>query len=230
MEEVWGIVVAAGQSRRMHGLGSKIWMDLGGRSVLERSLTAFAIRGGVRRGVVVGAPEDLERIRAMLTRLELDAWDAVAGGRERHESVQCGLRWGETRRDGEDAVVLIHDAVRCLVPPAVIARVAKAARITGAAVPVIPVTDTVKLRGADGVVRSTVPRDSIALAQTPQGFRLEVIRQAYRRWRQGIPTDDAEVVEAMGHPVQMVEGDRVNQKLTTPADLEWFLWQVERGG
>ena len=213
------IIVAAGTSQRMGGR-NKIWIQFDGRSVLEWTLRRF-IEAGVTRGVVVAQPPDHPQIQRICTALKLGHMRVVSGGPERYLSVMAGL---EALADADpDDVVLIHDAARFLVPMLLIRRVIAATEEHGAALPVIEVVDTVKAVGPDGLVKRTVPRRPLGLAQTPQGFRVSLIQKAYARWEGStVPTDDAEVAERSGITVRAVPGDRLNQKLTQPEDVGWF--------
>lgn len=179
------------------------------------------MEAGVERGVVVAQPIDQAPVKKILTALGLKQMHVVDGGAERYLSVMAGL---SALKDAQpDDVVLIHDAARFLVPMLLIRRVIAAAQEHGAALPVIDVVDTVKSVGPDGLVKRTVPRRPLGLAQTPQGFKLGLIQKAYDRWdASGVPTDDAEVAERSGIKVRAVPGDRLNQKLTQPEDVAWF--------
>ncbi len=216
--DIYGIIVAAGQSRRMGGK-SKIWMSFQGRPVLEWTLRRFRA-AGVFKGVVAAQPCDHDAIQGLAASLGM-AMRPVAGGAERYLSVREGLR--ELREAQSDDIILIHDAARFLVPHDLIERVITAAIAMGAAVPVVEVVDTVKAVSSDGLVERTVPRRELGLAQTPQGFQKAVIEEAYRQWAwERVPTDDAEVAESAGFPVRAVAGDRLNQKLTRLEDIGWF--------
>ncbi|MCY0879298.1 MAG: 2-C-methyl-D-erythritol 4-phosphate cytidylyltransferase [Firmicutes bacterium] len=213
------IIVAAGTSQRMGGV-NKIWLTFEGRSVLEWTLRRFQ-EAGVTQGVVVAQPNDHHQVRQLLTTLGLTRMGVTPGGAERYLSVIQGLQ--ALTGAGPDDVVLIHDAARFLVPMLLIRRVIAAAEEYGAALPVIDVVDTVKAVGPDGLVKRTVPRHPLGLAQTPQGFKKSLIEAAYRRWDSAtVPTDDAEVAEHSGVRVRAVPGDRLNQKLTRPEDIPWF--------
>ncbi len=228
----FGLLLAAGQSLRMGPYGSKMWIVLQGRPALAWSLENFAAGGRFDGGVVVVRPEHEAEILRWLKSYRLNNWVTAPGGRDRYLSVQSGLEALRGQMDPMD-VVLIHDAARILVSAEVIDRVREAAGEWGAALPGLTVTDTVKRveeRDCGFDVVETIPRLSLRLAQTPQGFRQHVIWEAHRHWHQGVPTDDAEVVEALGHRVVMVEGDPANRKLTTPEDILWFEWRLQNAG
>lgn len=213
------IIVAAGTSQRMGGT-NKIWMVFDGRPVLEWTVRRF-VEAGISSGVVVAQPVDRARIKKLLQGLGLTTIEVVEGGAERYLSVIAGL--AALTQAGPDDVVLIHDAARFLVPMLLIRRVIAATEEYGAALPVIDVVDTVKSVGPDGLVKRTIPRRPLGLAQTPQGFKKSLIQNAYARHRStSVPTDDAEVAELAGIRVRAVPGDRLNQKLTQPEDIAWF--------
>jgi 2-C-methyl-D-erythritol 4-phosphate cytidylyltransferase len=143
----------------------------------------------------------------------------VAGGPRRQDSVLEGMK---VVPDGFDGIVLVHDAARPLVEPALIEAVAAAARNEGAAVPVMPLVDTVK-RVRDGRVCETLDRSELGAAQTPQGFRYSLLARAYEAaFRDHVTvTDEAAAVERMGERVAVVPGSERNRKITTAADLSW---------
>ena len=202
------------------GGASKIWLSLSGRPVLEWTLTRFK-DAGVTSGVVVAQAGDHGRIVTLFESLGLAQFAVTTGGAERYLSVEAGLQ-ALSGVDGRD-IILVHDAARCLVSSALIQQVAAAARESGAALPVLEVVDTVKTVSPEGFVTATVPRHTLGLAQTPQGFQKALIDAAYRDWPVGrVPTDDAEVAERAGQLVRTVAGERQNLKLTRPEDIPWF--------
>ena len=139
----------------------------------------------------------------------------VAGGADRTESVRLALA-----AVGDAEFVLVHDAARALTPSSLIVRVVAALQAGHpAVVPGLPVSDTIKAVDANGVVLGTPERSGLRAVQTPQGFQTEVLRRAYERAAAGGFTDDASLVESIGTPVQMVEGDPLAFKITTPNDL-----------
>jgi 2-C-methyl-D-erythritol 4-phosphate cytidylyltransferase len=219
------IVVAAGDGRRMGarlpGARRKAHMDLRSRPVLDHSIDALQRTPGWRRTIVVLHPEEFER-GDEARRLE-DAFGITAvacGGATRQQSVLAGLEL--TARGGQGAeVVLIHDAARPLVSPAVAAAVAEAAGRFGAAIAAVRAAHTVKQVGADGRILATPPRDALWFAHTPQGFRRELILRAHYAARADAftGTDDAQLVERLGEPVYVVEDSPHNLKITTPEDM-----------
>lgn len=219
MTDVIALVVAAGSGRRLRAPRPKAWVPLRGRPLLVWTLEALARWDGWTHWVVVYPPEaetrDREAVETVLAGRIPIRW--VVGGPRRQDSVWNGLQ-GVSAPD--DSVVMVHDAARPLVPPGLIRRLWETVRVSGAVVPVVPVAETVKVV-EDRRVRRTLDRHALFLSQTPQAFRLGILRDAYRFVQaQGISvTDEAAAVEAIGHPVTTVEGFRWNVKVTYPEDL-----------
>jgi len=202
------VIPAAGRGDRL-GLGMpKALVRLGGVTLLERSATVLA---PVADLLVVAAPPDMV---AQVQALVPDAL-VVPGGASRQESVRNALDVLPADVD----IVLVHDAARALVPTDVVARVLDAVRGgASAAIPTLPVSDTVKAVDAGGVVTGTVDRTSLRVVQTPQGFRRDVLARAHAGAASDA-TDDAALVEALGIAVRTVEGSPEALKITTPYDL-----------
>jgi 2-C-methyl-D-erythritol 4-phosphate cytidylyltransferase len=212
------ILVAAGRGERMGGSRPKAFLQLAGEALVLRAARAFDRAPSVGRIVVVVPAGEIAAARALLAPVwKLAA--VVAGGERRQDSVREGLRQAG---DGFDGVVLVHDAARPLVDVDLVEAVAAEAAGTGAAVPFVPVVDTVK-RLRDGLVVETLDRDALGAAQTPQGFRFAVLAEAYAAAdREGVTvTDEAMAVERLGAPVRAVPGSALNRKITTPEDLAW---------
>ena len=217
------IILAAGRGERFGRKPGKLWTPVGGMPVLHWTLRAFHSHPEIDHLVLVGQRAEIPRLRSLSREFGKIA-AVVQGGRERWESVRGAL--GAV--PAEDEWVLVHDAARPAVSAALIARVLRATRETGAAVPAVRLPDTVKWVDSAGVVRGTLPRErrqdgetwQLMAVQTPQGFALEVLRDAYLRYdfSQGTPTDDAMVVEPF-HPVTVVPGDARNIKLTYAEDV-----------
>ena len=205
------IIVAAGTGSRAGE--AKQWRRLAGRPVLRWSAEAL-LSAGASELVVVVAPGAEPLAVAALSGLE--GWFATVGGATRADSVRAGL---DALKAPADTRVLIHDAARPLLDAATIGRVLAALGAHEAALPVLPVADSLR-RGADDVLGESVDRDGLWRAQTPQGFRLATIRNAYAAWPDGPPpTDDVEVARAVGRTVAMVAGDPRLIKLTYPEDF-----------
>lgn len=216
---VTAIIAAGGRGLRAGGGVPKQLRSIGTRTLLEHALAPFDRNRRVEQIVVALPPELAADPPAGLRTLETPL-RVVAGGARRQDSVAAGL---DAVGDGA-SVVLVHDAARPFCSQALISRVIDAAAEAGAAVPAVQATDTVK-QGADAagytMVAATLPREGIYLAQTPQGFRIDVLRAAVALGRSGVDaTDEALLAERAGHPVRLVEGDEENVKITTPADLD----------
>ncbi len=211
------VVVAAGASRRM-GSVDKLALEIGGRPILAWTLAALAAAPVVRRIVVVTASERVAGVAAAPW-LPAAVTAVVAGGARRQDSVAAGVAALDGGAPGD--VVLVHDGARPLVSVALVERVAAAAARHGAAIPAVPVAET--LKRLDGAwVAGTEDRTALASAQTPQGVRRDVLKLAWARvapesaetW-----TDEAALLEACRIAVHAVPGETTNLKVTTPDDL-----------
>lgn len=197
----------------------KQFRTLGGLPVLVHSLRVLEAADSVD-DVILAVPEaDREFcLREIVTRHGLTkVRKVVAGGDRRQDSVRHGL----SAVDGKPDIVLVHDAVRPFLTREMVEGVIEQAAKHGAAVVAIPMRDTVKQVGADRLIECTVDRRSLWLAQTPQAFRFALLREAHRKAElEGIhATDDAQLVERLGHPVAVVDGSMENIKITRPEDL-----------
>lgn len=215
--DVTAVVLAAGQGRRMGGT-NKALLALAGRPVLAYSLTAFRRCAAVAQVVVVMNDADVEQLAKQwqLTPADLGADVVVAGGEERWLSSRNGCAAADY------SIVLVHDAARALIQTATIDAVIQAVRKHDAALAAHPLADTLKKEAPGGSVAETVPRQNLWCAQTPQGFRRELLLQAFANWQQkhsDLPTDEAMLAEALGHSPMLVPSPSSNFKLTTPADL-----------
>ena len=206
---VAAIIVAAGSSTRM-GF-DKLMYDLDGQTVLEKSLQAFDIHPAIDELVVV-VGENAEKAEPLIRKVH-NPVRLVRGGATRALSVQNGL--AEIKAD----FVAVHDAARPFVSQAVITAALNAAFRMGAAAPAVPVKDTVKVIGADGMVKYTPDRSGLYAVQTPQCFRTDLYRKALRAVSNGDVTDDCSILEMAGVPVQLTQGDYANHKITTREDL-----------
>jgi len=211
------IIVAAGKGERLGGSVPKQLLDLGGRTLLQRSVGSFDDCPGLTAMVVV-LPAELVGNGAALVGPTKHPCRCVAGGARRQDSVRVGLE----ALPPDVPIVLVHDAARPFANLPLIDRVVAATAITGAAVPAVPARDTVKRARIDRLeVETTIPREVIWLAQTPQGFRREVLDAAVRLGATGVAaTDEAMLAELAGHPVAIVPGDEGNVKITTRDDLD----------
>lgn len=215
MASVTGIVVAAGRASRFGGVVPKQFLEFAGTTVAGASVRALSGRPGLAGVVVVVAPEEIGGPQAAeLSRLD-GVLAIVPGGASRAASVACGLAASRAEH------VLVHDAARPLVSPRVVDAVLEATLRYGAAIPVVPVRDTVKSDDGAGFSGGTLDRAPLRLAQTPQGARVDWLLEALERARHDRveATDEAHALERAGRRVAFVEGDLGNIKITTPEDL-----------
>ena len=213
MSGIYALIVAAGRGTRFGGELPKQYLPLGGRTVLWHAAQAFAGHPAIAGVQVAIRPEDREVYGGAIAGLDL--LEPVPGGRERQDSVRAGL---EALARHEPDRVLIHDGARPFPASAVIERVIAALDAAPAAIPAVPLGDTIK-RVEDGMIRATVDRTGLWRAQTPQGFHFASILAAHRAVAGQILTDDAAVAEAAGLTPRIVPGDEENLKVTTVHDL-----------
>ena len=216
--ERYAILVAGGKGLRMGGDIPKQFLPIGGKPVLMRTIEVFC-----------QAYPDIHII-LVLPVSQQDYWQQLCqdyhftipvqiadGGETRFHSVSNGLK---LIPEGTEGIVGVHDGVRPFVSVETIRRCYDEAVEFGAVVPVISVVETVRQLIKDGT-SVTVPRDEYKLVQTPQTFRISFLKEAYQQPYASFFTDDASVVEALGKPVHLVEGNRENIKITTPADIRF---------
>ena len=214
----YAVILGGGSGRRMGRNLNKIFLPLRGIPAIIRSIAPFT--GLCAGAVVVAAADETDDMRQLLARYGMDRFvrAVVAGGKERQHSVWNGLQ--ALPEDAE--CVLIHDGARSLVTEEVILNALRSVEEHGSGVAAVPVVDTIKRAGADGLVQDTPDRASLYAVQTPQAFRLPLILKAHQKAQadQFLGTDDASLLEHAGMPVYLSEGSRENLKLTTPVDLE----------
>ena len=215
----------------MAGPQPKQFLILDGVPILIHSLRAFAAVERVTAIYVAVRKTELERVQAQIAEYGFaNRVRVVEGGDNRQESVSHALAALPAQPDD---VVLVHDAVRPLIDAATIERTIDAVLEHGAAIVGLPAVDTIKQveRTAHGaLITSTIPREFIVLAQTPQGFRYGLLQSAFvETLADGfVGTDEASVVERAGHPVAVVHGSPVNLKITQPGDLELAEFYLRR--
>jgi 2-C-methyl-D-erythritol 4-phosphate cytidylyltransferase len=233
--QVFAILPAAGLGTRMAASQPKQFLELNGLPILIHSLRAFGAVPRVTAIYVAVRRSEMERVEAQVAEFGgpfgfAGKVHVVEGGDNRQESVAHALAALDC---AEDDVVLVHDAVRPLIDTATIERTIDAVIEHGAAIVGLPAVDTVKQveRTAHGaLITSTIPREFVVLAQTPQGFRCGLLQRAFAEATADgfVGTDEASVVERAGHPVAVVPGSQVNLKITQPGDLplaEFYLRQ-----
>jgi 2-C-methyl-D-erythritol 4-phosphate cytidylyltransferase/2-C-methyl-D-erythritol 2,4-cyclodiphosphate synthase len=210
---VSAIIAAGGRGARFGGPQPKLFSLLAGRPILEHSITAF-LDSDLIAEVVVAVPDDLAADPPPYLRAGSKPIHVIAGGDRRQDSVARAFSKVSSRAE----LVIIHDAARPLVSQDLIRRTIEAAAQSGAAITAIKAHDTLKRADADGVIVGTLSREEVYLAQTPQAFRVELLREGLATASDA--TDEATLVERAGHRVRVVAGDPRNLKVTTPGDLE----------
>jgi 2-C-methyl-D-erythritol 4-phosphate cytidylyltransferase len=222
MSHITAIIVAAGEGRRIGGEVPKTYLPVCGRPMVLRTLDQFFSAQAIEEVVLVIAADEFLRCETMLrddSGLANRPWILQSGGPTRQQSVKKGLE-----KIGSDTdIVVIHDGARPFVSPALIDRCVQATRDKGAVVVGVPVRDTIKIVSNDRWVQTTLSRSSLWAIQTPQVFRKQWIVEAHdRAAREAFEaTDDAMLVERIGKPVFVVDGESTNIKITTPEDV-WF--------
>ncbi len=211
------ILAAAGKSSRFRDKNyKKPFAPLADRAVWLHSAEKFINRDDVRQVILIISPEDREAFDAKFAaNVAILGIQVVPGGRERTDSIANALE--QVRPDVD--YIAVHDAARPCLAAEWIDRVFAAGEKTGAAILAIPVSGTLKRVGADQQILETVARTDLWEAQTPQVFRRALLIDAYARRGQKPATDDAELVQRLGHPVAIVPGSPVNLKITTREDL-----------
>lgn len=218
---VAAIIAAGGRGLRLGADRPKQFLEIGGRSILAMSVAALAASDRIDE-IVIALPEDhLEAESRAIRSAIARPLSFVAGGARRQDSVANAFAKTSSQAD----VILIHDAARPFVTPDVIGRAIDGAKNYGAAIVAIAARDTIKQATgeakADGarLIGATIPRDTVFLAQTPQAFRRDILARALGEGSGIDATDEAMLVERLGLPVHVVEGDQRNVKITTPEDL-----------
>jgi 2-C-methyl-D-erythritol 4-phosphate cytidylyltransferase len=235
--KVFVIIPAAGLGTRMAPAGKKTaakqFLEINGTPILFHTLRVFARNRQVGHIVVALRKNEMERFRRDLEKEKITAKvETVEGGEHRQESVANALAHIQA---APDDVVLVHDAVRPFVDDEIIANVIREVERHGAAIAGLPAVDTIKQveRAADGaIITSTIPRERVVQAQTPQGFRYELIQRAFSSAADDgfTGTDEASLVERLGENVRVVMGSPRNIKITTPGDLELAEFLMARPG
>ena len=233
MEKLVAIVPAAGAGKRL-GLGiNKAFAELRGAPLIVHCLAMLARTELVSEAIVVLAPAEVKEGAALLARFAPSyfatlPFKVVAGGKERQDSVANAL----AAVPADAAYIAVHDGARPFAGRAVFARTLAAAKEQGAAIAAVPVKNTIKVVDAKGVVVDTPVRSTLVAVQTPQVFRASLLKEAYAHLvaHPAAVTDDASVVELLGHRVVVAEGRYENIKITTPEDLvlaEHFLTELQ---
>ncbi len=219
MSRISLIIPAAGSGSRLDRDTPKPFIEVGGRTILEHTLRCFEEVDGLAHVIVATSAGYMDRVEKILASIGEPGMkrDVVEGGKERQHSIHNALALVE-----ESELVIVHDAVRPFVTSGQIQLCCRTAAEKGGAVLGVPAKDTIKKVDRKLEVEDTPSRKYLWQAQTPQVFRTEIIREAYRRASEEgiVGTDDASLVERLGYRVRMVEGGRTNFKITYPLDLK----------
>lgn len=225
---VTAIFPAAGSSKRMGGGVNKNFFEIAGEPILIRTLKTFSQVERVNFLIVIVAAHEVETVEKLLRGTKgLKSWVVTIGGSERQYSIANGLKL--LPDDAE--IILVHDAARPLISTRTINDVIDAAEKFGGAIAAVPSKDTIKIVDAEGFVKHTPPRSELVAVQTPQGFRREILLQAYEKaaTENFLGTDDSSLAERLGVKIKIVASDYQNIKITTPEDMtiaESFLRDV----
>ena len=209
------LVTAGGQGKRMQQDFPKQFIPISGKPLLMRTLDVFKAYDPSMKIVVVLPEEQVQLWKDMCTEFDFQLdHQIVRGGKERFHSVQNGLQ-----HIPSNALVLIHDGVRPMVRPDTIQRVIETAREKTNAIPCVEPSQTIRRVLEEGK-SEMLQRDQLRLVQTPQGFHANIIKEAYTQEFNPRFTDDASVLESIGYPIHLVEGNYSNIKVTHPADIK----------
>ncbi len=215
---ITAIIAAAGSGKRMGSEINKIFLTIHNVPIIARSAAAIAACPEVDELIIVGAASEIDKLAEVLRQYQPGKpWRIVAGASERQYSITNALQ----AVSQETKLILVHDAARPLIDPAVVKQVIDGARTHKAAVVAVPVKDTIKIIDNEKYVVETPPRQTLWSIQTPQGFDATLLREAYARaLKDGfLGTDDAGLVERLGKKVKIVPGGYNNIKITSPEDL-----------
>jgi 2-C-methyl-D-erythritol 4-phosphate cytidylyltransferase len=215
--KVGAIIAAAGFGRRMKADRPKQLLELNGTPIIIHTIRKFDAAPAIDYIIVTALRESVDEVRELIRSAEFrKSVMVVEGGERRQDSVAAGLEHLQPNTD----VVAVHDGVRPFVSRDDIENVVRQAERTGAAILAVPIVETVKQVEKE-LVESTLTREHLVLAQTPQAFRTEVLKQAFDGARKDeyYGTDESSLVERIGHPVAIVRGSERNIKITRPSDL-----------
>lgn len=221
---IGAVIVAAGSGKRMGGQRNKLWLPLAGEPILAHTVRLFVQHPDIHEIVLAVSQQDHDDVRAWLEAEGIEL-TVTLGGAERQDSVRNGL----AALSPDCSYVLVHDAARPFVTHEQISDMIRRVQRDQATIMAVPVKDTIKVVGATGIVESTPARESLWAVQTPQAFRMSLLREAHEAAVEAgrMGTDDAMLVEWLGKPVTVMRGSYENIKITTPDDL-WLGEEILR--
>ncbi|MCC6287525.1 MAG: 2-C-methyl-D-erythritol 4-phosphate cytidylyltransferase [Chitinophagaceae bacterium] len=209
----YAVLVAGGSGTRMGGVVPKQFLELAGKPVLLHSIEKFLSAFYDIEIILVIHPSFIEQAKALIQHLAAASKiSVIPGGETRFHSVKNGLKQVK-----DESVIFVHDAVRCMVSEALIHCCYEQALAKGSAIPAVSITDSVRI--LYGNTTKVIDRNLLKAIQTPQTFRSEIILPAFEQEYNDAFTDEATVVEAAGHEVFLIEGEKENIKITVPSDL-----------
>lgn len=208
------IIVAGGKGLRMGSETPKQFLEINGKAIIIHTIEKFKQVLPTARLVLVLPKDEISRWQDLALKHQLKEVSCVTGGETRFESVKAGLSKVQSA-----SIVAVHDAVRPFVSEATILACMKAAKDHGAAIPVVDLKDSI--RKVEKSTSFAVNRSEYKLVQTPQCFKSELLIEAYQQEFKPKFTDDASIVESLGHAITMVKGNDENIKITEPADFKW---------
>lgn len=207
------IIVAGGTGQRMGRVVPKQFLTIEGKPILLHTIDQFVAAFSDINFIIVLPLGYIQEGESLIASSGLtQSFQFVAGGDTRFQSVKNGLA-----KVDQDAIVFVHDAVRCLLTPALIQRCFQQAVEKGSAIPAVSATDSIRM--VEGATHHVVDRENVMMIQTPQTFNAGILMKAFEQAYQPSFTDEANVVEASGHPVYLVDGEFENIKITRPLDL-----------
>ncbi len=209
------VIVSAGKGKRMGAKIPKQFLKIKDKEIFLYSVLFFQKMKEIDKIIVVAPERYLKRVRKILKKYNVSKGIVVKGGKERYQSVWKGLKYAKG-----SSIVLVHDGVRPIINRKIVRRIIKKTEKYGACIPVLPLEETLKMV-MKGKVISTLPREFYALAQTPQGFRYEILMKAFKDIiKRGISiTDESMALELTGKNVMVIPGEKKNIKITTSEDL-----------
>ncbi|MCC6932372.1 MAG: 2-C-methyl-D-erythritol 4-phosphate cytidylyltransferase [Deltaproteobacteria bacterium] len=221
--KTYALIAAAGESRRMGG-SNKILMPIAGKPLIAWTLEAFELCSDINEIIIIGHNDWLEEYWQVAKEFKITKVKSIIpGGKERQDSVYCGLKEVLANGVADDDLISIHNGANCLISVEDISACLAAAKEYGASVAAFPAQDTIKEVGEDLFVIKTLERKKLWQMQTPQTIRIDIAKRAFVEAFAAnfYGTDDVQLVERLGLPVKIVKCSVKNKKVTTPEDAQY---------